>query len=139
LTAAFGAGLTGFAAALGVFETGLDGLAAGRDMALGGLGGGVFLATIFGEAAFLGGDFGGDLAAGLGLGAGFLTATFLMGFGFDGIDAEGLAGWDLTADFFAVGVLAAERDGLFEEVGLVFNLLSVGPEQMADEHQPHGF
>jgi hypothetical protein len=42
------------------------------------------------------------------------------------------------ATFFAALGLAAGRDGLFEEVVFVFNLLSVRLGEKAVEHLPHG-
>lgn len=71
------------------------------------------------------GDF---FAAGL---AGF-TGTRLAGFAVD--FAAGLEAF--VVDFFAAVVLAAGRDGLFEEVVFVFNLLSVRPGEKAVEHPP---
>jgi hypothetical protein len=48
--------------------------------------------------------------------------------------AVGLEGFE---SFLAALGLAAGRDGLFEEVVFVFNLLSVRPGERAVEHLPH--
>jgi hypothetical protein len=95
------------------------------------------------------------LWAALGDTVAFLAGTLLFGFdaetGFFGAgfaDFKGRGLPDLRLDF-TVGLegfetflaalgLAAGRDGLFEEVVLVFNLLSVRLGEKADEHLPHG-
>ena len=92
------------------------------------------------------------MGAALGDTVAFLAGTLLFGFdaetGFLGADFEGRGLPDLRLDF-TVGLegfetflaalgLAAGRDGLFEEVVLVFNLLSVRLGEKADEHLPHG-
>jgi len=113
------------------------------------------------EAFFAGAATGLDLAAGF-CGAGFLTSAFFgaglawgiaflaaaFGRGLDGAEdflAVGLAGFELdfaaglevfVVDFFVAVVLAAGRDGLFEEVVFVFNLLSVRLGEKAVEHPP---
>ena len=56
---------------------------------------------------------------------------------FAGFEWDLAAGFEGFATFFAALDLAAGRDGLFEEVVFVFNLLSVRPGERAVEHLPH--
>lgn len=80
------------------------------------------------------------------LGFGFDAATGFLAAGFADFVGRGLPdfGLDLTVglevfeSFLAALGLAAGRDGLFEEVVFVFNLLSVRLGEKADEHLPHG-
>lgn len=108
------------------------------------------------EAGFAGASFlGAGLAAGFGagftffatgLGFGLETATVFLAAGFAAFAGAGLPdlGLDLAAGlegletFLAAMGLAAGRDGLFEEVVFVFNLLSVRPGEKAVEHPPRG-
>ena len=115
------------------------GAGAGLALATGFLGAG-FLATTFaggflaGSAAFLAGA----LALG---GSGVFFDTGLLNFAgglFAGFELDTAAGFEGFATFFAALDLAAGRDGLFEEVVFVFNLLSVRPGEKAVEHLPRG-
>ena len=80
------------------------------------------------------------------LGFGFDAATGFLAAGFADFVGRGLPdfGLDLTVglegfdSFLAALGLAAGRDGLFEEVVFVFNLLSVRPGEKAVEHLPYG-
>ena len=88
--------------------------------------------TGFLEGAF---DFSGAevfFATGLAF-AGLLNFTGGLFAGFEWDLATGFEGF---ATFFAALDLAAGRDGLFEEVVFVFNLLSVRPGERAVEHPP---
>jgi len=120
-----------------------------------GAGAGFALVGAFFGAGFFAGALARGLWAALGDTVAFLAGTLLFGFdaetGFFGAgfaDFEGRGLPDLRLDF-TVGLegfetflaalgLAAGRDGLFEEVVLVFNLLSVRLGEKADEHLPHG-
>ena len=85
-------------------------------------------------AAFLAGAFGFG-------GSGVFFATGLLNFAgglFAGFELDLAAGFEGFATFFAALDLAAGRDGLFEEVVFVFNLLSVRPGEKAAEHLPRG-
>ena len=86
----------------------------------------VFLAGVFG--------LGFDAATG------FLAAGFadLVGIALPSLGLDLTGGLEGFEDFFAALGLAAGRDGLFEEVVFVFNLLSVRLEEKAVEHPPHG-
>lgn len=98
-------------------------------------------------AAGLGAGFGAGFAFfGTGFGFGLEAATAFLAIGFAafaGVDLPDL-GFDLATGlegletFLAALDLAAGRDGLFEEVVFVFNLLSVRPGEKADEHLPCG-
>ena len=55
---------------------------------------------------------------------------------FAGFEWDLATGFEGFATFFAALDLAAGRDGLFEEVVFVFNLLSVRPGERAVEHPP---
>jgi len=137
-----GVGRTGF---LGKVFTGLDGAF------LATTGAGFALAGAFAGAAFLAGGFAvgllalagtaffgaGAFALGFEATAGFLAADF-TGADFPGLELVFAAGLEGLATLFAALGLAAGRDGLFEEVVFVFNLLSVRPEEKAVEHPPHG-
>ena len=120
-----------------------------------GAGAGFALVGAFFGAGFFAGALARGLWAALGDTVAFLAGTLLFGFdaetGFFGAgfaDFEGRGLPDLRLDF-TVGLegfetflaalgLAAGRDGLFEEVVFVFNLLSVRLGEKADEHLPHG-
>ena len=99
------------------------------------------------------------MATGLGAGFGAGFAFFATGFGFGleaataflaigfavfagaGLPDLGLdfaAGLEGLETFLAALGLAAGRDGLFEEVVFVFNLLSVRPGEKAVEHPTRG-
>ena len=91
------------------------------------------LATVF-----LAKGFGGLLGT---LGeVGFFSISFaaFLGSALASLEWSLAAGLETFAGFFAAVVLAAGRDGLFEEVVFVFNLLSVRLGEKADEHPPHG-
>ena len=120
-----------------------------------GVGSGFALGGAFFGAGFFAGALAGGFGAGFGDRVAFLAGA--LGFGFDaatGFLAAGFADFvgrglpDLGVEF-AVGLegfesflaalgFAAGRDGLFEEVVFVFNLLSVRPGEKAVEHLPHG-
>ena len=167
LAACLGAGLlAGFVFLAGALFAGAFAGAVGRDGFFGkaftglagaffaGVGAGFALAGAFFGAALLAGT----LAAGLAALAGrvvFLAGAFALGFeAATGFLATGFADFvgrdlpDLELDFavglegfttfFAALGLAAGRDGLFEEVVFVFNLLSVRPGEKAVEHPPRG-
>ena len=93
-------------------------------------------AALGGMVAFLAGTlgFGFDAATGF-LGAGFAD---LVGRGLPDLGLDFTVGLEGFESFLAALGLAAGRDGLFEEVVFVFNLLSVRPGEKADEHLPHG-
>jgi hypothetical protein len=77
---------------------------------------------------------------------GFDAATGFFGAGFADFTGRGLpdlrlvfgVGLEGFETFLAALGLAAGRDGLFEEVVFVFNLLSVRLGEKAVEHLPHG-
>jgi len=117
-----------------------------------GAGAGFALAGAFFGSVFFAGALARGLWAALGDTVAFLAGTLLFGFdaetGFLGAGFADTGLPDLGLDF-TVGLegfetflaalgLAAGRDGLFEEVVLVFNLLSVRLGEKADEHLPHG-
>ena len=93
-------------------------------------------AALGGMVAFLAGTlgFGFDAATGF-LGAGFVD---LVGRSLPDLGLDFTVGLEGFESFLAALGLAAGRDGLFEEVVFVFNLLSVRPGEKADEHLPHG-
>jgi hypothetical protein len=126
------------------------GLAFDADGFFFGAGAGLALATGFLGAGFLATTFAGGFLAG---GAAFLAGAFdfgrsgaffatgllnLAGGLFAGFELDLAAGFEGFATFFAALDLAAGRDGLFEEVVFVFNLLSVRPGEKAVEHPPRG-
>ena len=86
------------------------------------------------RVAFLAGTLGFDAATG------FLAAGFadFVGRGLPDLGLDFAVGLEGFESFFAGLGLAAGRDGLFEEVVFVFNLLSVRPGEKAVEHLPPG-
>jgi hypothetical protein len=91
----------------------------------------------FGErAAFLAGILG----LGFDAATGFLAAVFAdcVGRGLPDLGLDFAVGLEGFESFFAGLGLAAGRDGLFEEVVFVFNLLSVRLGEKAVEHLPPG-
>ena len=128
----------------------MGGLAFWADVFFAGTRAGLALATTFLGAGFLATTFAARVLAG---GAAFLAGAFdlgrsgdffatgLLNFAgglFAGFELDLAAGFEGFATFFAALDLAAGRDGLFEEVVFVFNLLSVRPGEKADEHPPRG-
>jgi len=93
-------------------------------------------AGLEGKVAFLVGTlgFGFDAATG------FLPTGFadFVGRGLPDLGLEFAVGFEGFESFLAALGLAAGRDGLFEEVVFVFNLLSVRLGEKAVEHLPHG-
>jgi hypothetical protein len=69
------------------------------------------------------------------LAAGFADC---VGRGLPDLELDLTVGLEGFESFLAALGLAAGRDGLFEEVVFVFNLLSVKPGEKAVEHLPHG-
>ena len=154
LAAAFGAGFLAATLGVGLAATFVAGLVATLDAGLAAAFGAGFLAATLGAglaAVFEAGFFGSAFLTGttfLDGGSGFFdTGRFAaaLGFGFDGsgfLAATFAAGLTCFAGFtfapagleaFADGVfdldLGAKRDWLFEEVFLVFKLLSIRPVQ----------
>ena len=82
----------------------------------------------------------GTLLFGFDAATGFFRAGFADSVGTDlpNLRLDFTIGLDGFETFLAALGLAAGRDGLFEEVVLVFNLLSVRLGEKADEHLPHG-
>ena len=95
---------------------------------------GAGLAAAGGLGAALGATFGAGAATGF-LAAGF--ANF-VGRGLPDLGLEFAVGFEGFESFLAALGLAAGRDGLFEEVVFVFNLLSVRPGEKAVEHPTRG-
>ena len=94
------------------------------------------LAALAGTAVFLAGAF----TLGFEAATGFLATGLadFVGTGLPDLGVDFAAGLEGFATYFAALGLAAGRDGLFEEVVFVFNLLSVRLGEKAVEHPTRG-